>query len=136
MTYVEALKLTREERRKSANFRDERRLVTCNMSVAQREELGALFHEHTSALGEPSHCSYLTATVYKIATKAGKLELHYAAGWGAIFGRFEHAEVAAAILGTPEVNRYSGKWNTHTSKGDDPKFIFQAWKRQLERVLP
>jgi hypothetical protein len=139
MTYREALKLTREERRKSADFRDERRLVAHNMSVADREKLGALFHEFASTVGTPVQRTYSTATHYKITTKAGPLEVHYVASWGTIFGRFENAPEAAKLFTSglwSSPNPYSGKWNCHTSRGDDPNSIFQDWKRQLERVLP
>jgi hypothetical protein len=135
MTYAEALKLAKAERKKDFDATMERQLRTCNMHIEERETLGALFHEYVSGIGQPAD-TYLSGVSYGIDTQVGKLVVHYSASVGAIFGRFERAEEAARVLGHMEVNCHSGKWNTHTSKGDDPAHVFQNWKRQLGRILP
>jgi hypothetical protein len=134
MTYQDALKLTQTERKKDFDATMERRLRSCNMSVAERETLGALFHAYVSEIGTPAD-TYLTGVSYGIETHMGKLVVHYSASVGAIFGRFDRPEDAANVLGHMQVNCHSGKWNEHTSKGDKPDRVFENWKRQLWRVL-
>jgi hypothetical protein len=135
MTIKEAVKLTHKERLASANPADETRLRKVNMSVADREMLGALFHEHASARGTATHPAWANATIYELQTQVGLLTLHYDAISGAIFGRFAYAAEAANVLGSMSVNCFSGKWNTHTDQTDNPATVFASWKRQLERVL-
>jgi hypothetical protein len=134
MTYTEALKIARDERKKDFDRTMENRLRSCNMSIADRETLGALFHEYTSSIGTQAE-TYLTGFSYGLDTQVGKLVVRYCGSTGTIFGRFDRAGDAARILGHMQVNCYSGKWNTHTDKQDDPRVVFETWKRQLARVL-
>jgi hypothetical protein len=134
MNYAEALKLTRKNRRSNSLFAGvERSLQKHNMSTAQREELGALFHEFASEVGKRSTRTH--AIEYVIETKAGLLTVNYCAYTGTIFGRFKDPTAAVVLLGG-SVNPYSGKWNHHTSKGDDPRYVFAGWKAAMLRLLP
>jgi hypothetical protein len=135
MNFDEALRLTHEERLKSADYGD-RHLMKFNMNTRDRETLGALFHEFGSLRGSTVAQTWLTGISYCFETKVGKLIVHYSANCGTIYGRFENAKAASDILGRTAVNFYSGKWNMHTEKGDDPYLIFTHWKQQLERILP
>jgi hypothetical protein len=102
-----------------------------NMRADARDLLGALFHVYASQVGEPVDDSVF-GIVYHVNTSAGIFKTHYDPHFGAIFGRFEDPTVAKDRLS--DVNPYSGKWNTHTSKGDDPEEVFEGWRRQLDAM--
>lgn len=71
-------------------------------------------------------------------TPLGPLRLTVREGGGDsvwVFGRFEHAAAAAAVLGEDDVNPYSGKWNCGYGKGWTGYEAYDHFRTKLNRVL-
>ena len=131
MTKLEAKKLAHEQYLALRDPALERALTKINMTLDQRKELGALFYAYASLTGIEIPYEPLTKR-YTIKTCAGAFKTYYDPCTGTIFGRFENAEVAAQKL--TGVNPHSGKWNTHTSKDDEPTKVFLGWQIALNHV--
>jgi len=128
--YKEALRAVRDQRlEKERNYG--RASVKDNMSAKDRDKLGALFHTWCDAFGT-AHQDPITGDVeYHFATLGGLFRTNYDPNFGSLFGRFEHPDRVLRLNPNP----HSGKWNTHTSRGDLPQSIFDYWSRQLQSVL-
>jgi len=73
---------------------------------------------------------------YKLGTSVGLLRLSFSEGdaLASAFGRFDEPERAVALIGRHNMNPYSGKWNHHWSKDDDPEIVLLMFKAELERL--
>lgn len=103
------------------------------MRAEDREELGARFHTFASSVGEPFDHPVFGVS-YRILIVGGSYTVHYDPVYGTIFGRFDPPEAAKGSIAW--VNPHSGKWNTHTSRGDDPVEVFESWRSQLAHLIP
>jgi hypothetical protein len=126
MNYREALRAVRKQRLAKERGRIP---VEFTLPAKDREKLGALFCVWCDGVGTRDPDAVF-GSVYHIVTVGGVFKTHYDPWSGSIFGRFEHPE-EVRILG---VNPYSGKWNVHTGRGEDPQAVFDAWSRAIERV--
>lgn len=105
-----------------------------SMKSEDRDHLGGLFHAYASEIGEPFDHEVFGVS-YKISLACGgTYTAHYDPLYGTIFGRFD---VPPDTSGLPSgTNPHSGKWNIHTSHGDEPVVVFEKWKSQLKWLLP
>ena len=73
---------------------------------------------------------------FRLQTCVGLLHLSVSEGHSlaSLFGRFEEPERAVALIGRHQMNPYSGKWNRHWSKEDDPELALLLFKADLERL--
>jgi len=73
---------------------------------------------------------------FQLATSVGLLRLSFSEGHSlaSVFGRFDEPERAAALIGRHNMNPYSGKWNHHWSKADDPHLALFSFKADLDRL--
>ena len=73
---------------------------------------------------------------FQLATNVGLLRLSFSEGHAlaSVFGRFDEPERAVALIGRNSMNPYSGKWNRHWGKDDDPKLVLLCWKADLDRL--
>src|SRR5438552_1593000 len=60
---------------------------------------------------------------FQLQTCVGLLLLSLSEGHtlASVFGRFDDPERAVELIGRQQMNPYSGKWNRHWSKEDDPE---------------
>ena len=73
---------------------------------------------------------------FQLQTCVGLLRLSVSEGHtlASVFGRFDEPERAAVLIGRQQMNPYSGKWNRHWSKEDDPELALLLFKADLERL--
>src|SRR4051812_25213475 len=73
---------------------------------------------------------------YQLATSVGLLRLSFSEGYAlaSVFGRFDDPAQAVALLGPHKIIPFSGKWNRHWGKNDDPELLLICWKADLERL--
>ena len=73
---------------------------------------------------------------FQLATSVGLLRLSFTEGHSlaSLFGRFDEPNRAVAVIGRNSMNPYSGKWNHHWSKDDDPETALLSFKADLERL--
>jgi hypothetical protein len=72
----------------------------------------------------------------QLQTSVGVLRLSMSEGHSlaSVFGRFEEPERAVELIGRHQMNTYSGKWNHHWGKEDDPEIALRLFKADLERL--
>jgi hypothetical protein len=73
---------------------------------------------------------------FQLQTCVGLLHLSVSEGHtlASVFGRFDEPERAVELIGRHQMNPYSGKWNRHWSKEDDPELALLLFKADLERL--
>jgi hypothetical protein len=73
---------------------------------------------------------------FQLQTCVGLLRLSLSEGHtlASVFGRFDEPERAVELIGRQHMNPYSGKWNRHWSKEDDPESALLLFKNDLERL--
>jgi hypothetical protein len=73
---------------------------------------------------------------FQLQTCVGLLHLSVSEGHtlASVFGRFDEPERAVELIGRQQMNPYSGKWNRHWSKEDDPEMALLLFKADLERL--
>ena len=73
---------------------------------------------------------------FQLQTCVGLLLLSLSEGHtlASVFGRFDDPERAVELIGRQQMNPYSGKWNRHWSKEDDPELAVVLFKADLERL--
>jgi len=73
---------------------------------------------------------------FQLQTCVGLLRLSVSEGHtlASVFGRFDDPERAVELIGRQQMNPYSGKWNRHWSKEDDPELAVVLFKADLERL--
>jgi hypothetical protein len=73
---------------------------------------------------------------FQLQTCVGLLHLALSEGHtlASVFGRFDEPERAVELIGRQHMNPYSGKWNRHWSKDDDPESALLLFKADLERL--
>jgi hypothetical protein len=73
---------------------------------------------------------------FQMRTCVGLLRLSLSEGHtlANFFGRFDEPERAVELIGRQQMNPYSGKWNRHWSKEDDPELALVLFKADLERL--
>jgi hypothetical protein len=74
---------------------------------------------------------------YQLETVVGLLRLSFTEGdrLASVFGRFEEPERAVAVFGRHNLNPFSGKWNHHWGKDDNPDLALLCWKADLDRII-
>jgi hypothetical protein len=72
----------------------------------------------------------------RLQTSVGLLRLSFSEGHSlaSVFGRFDEPERAVALIGRHRLNAFSGKWNWHWSKDDDPELALLSFKADLDRL--
>lgn len=72
----------------------------------------------------------------QMQTSVGLLRLTFSEGHclASVFGRFDEPERAVAVIGQGNMNSYSGKWNRHWGKDDDPELVLLCWRADLDRL--
>ena len=132
VSYKEALHAVHEQRlEKEQSPHYGRPSVKIVMPAKDREELGALFHVWCDTYGVGHQDPNTGDVEYQIQTTSGTLMTHYDPYFGTIFGRFE----GPGRVMFSDANPHTGKWNTHTSRGDNPRSIYDYWSRRLQSVL-
>ena len=73
---------------------------------------------------------------FQMQTCVGLLRLSFSDGHSlaSVFGRFDEPERAVELIGRNNMNTYSGKWNHHWGKEDDPEIALRLFKADLERL--
>ena len=73
---------------------------------------------------------------FQLQTSVGLLRLSFSEGHelASVFCRFDEPERAVELIGRHNMNPYSGKWNHHWSKEDDPETALWLFKADLERL--
>jgi hypothetical protein len=73
---------------------------------------------------------------FQLQTCVGLLRLSMPEGHSlaSVFCRFEEAKRAVELIGRHQMNAYSGKWNHHWGKEDDPEIALRLFKADLERL--
>ena len=73
---------------------------------------------------------------FQLQTCVGLLRLSMSEGHSlaSVFGRFDEPEKAVELIGRHQMNHYSGKWNHHWGKEDDPEIALRLFKADLERL--
>jgi hypothetical protein len=73
---------------------------------------------------------------YQLETSVGLLRLSFSEGdfLASVFSRFEEPERATALIGRHRMNPFSGKWNWHWSRDDDPELALLSFKADLDRL--
>ena len=73
---------------------------------------------------------------FQLQTCVGLLRLSVSEGHSlaSVFGRFDDPERAVELIGRNSMNHYSGKWNHHWGKEDDPEMALLLFKADLERL--
>ena len=73
---------------------------------------------------------------FQLQTCVGLLQLSMSEGHAlaSIFCRFEEPERAVELIGRNNMNHYSGKWNHHWGKEDDPEMALLLFKTDLDRL--
>jgi hypothetical protein len=104
-----------------------------SMPVNELEQLGALIVAFLSKIGEAREHP-AGGIEFHLDTLAGPLVIHYHVYHGDIFSRFDDPR-RAADLGVNS-NPHSGKWNFHHDRRDRAVEAFEAWQKQLDRILP
>ena len=74
----------------------------------------------------------------QLETAVGLLRLSFSEGdcLASIFGRFHEPARAVEVIGRHSMNCYSGKWNRHISKDDDPELVLLSFKADMDRLKP
>jgi hypothetical protein len=72
----------------------------------------------------------------QLETRVGLLRMSFSEGHdlASVMCRFEEPERATAMIGRHVMNGYSGKWNRHWGRDDDPNLVLMAWKTDLDRL--
>lgn len=106
-----------------------------NMSAAERERLGVLWHLVCGKYSD-GYPDGVFGMVYYIATPRGGLfKTHYDPHYGAIFGKFEKPEGLRGTLFDTSFFGHHGKWNLHTGRGHSPEEVIASWERQLRVAM-
>ena len=73
---------------------------------------------------------------FQLQTSVGLLRLSFSEGHSlaSVFCRFEEPERAVELIGRHNMNHFSGKWNHHWGKEDDPEIALRLFKADLERL--
>ena len=73
---------------------------------------------------------------FQLQTCVGLLRLSMSEGHSlaSVCCRFEEPERAVELIGRHQMNHYSGKWNHHWGKQDDPATALRLFKADLERL--
>ena len=73
---------------------------------------------------------------FQLQTCVGLLRLSMSEGHSlaSVFCRFDEPERAVEVIGRHQMNPYSGKWNHHWGKEDDPEIALRLFKADLERL--
>ena len=73
---------------------------------------------------------------FQLQTCVGLLRLSMSEGHSlaSLFGRFDEPERAVELIGRHQMNHYSGKWNHHWGREDDPEIALRLFKADLERL--
>ena len=73
---------------------------------------------------------------FQLQTCVGLLRLSMSEGHSlaSLFGRFDEPERAVELIGRNNMNHFSGKWNHHWGKEDNPELALRLFKAKLERL--
>ena len=73
---------------------------------------------------------------FQLQTCVGLLRLSVSEGHSiaSLFCRFDEPERAVELIGRHQMNPYTGKWNRHWSKNDDPELALLLFKSDLEQL--
>jgi hypothetical protein len=131
ITEKQARKLVHAQRLEAVRLHGRQPERKHNMSAAERERLGVLWHLVCSKYGE----LHQWAMSYHIATKGGTFRTTYDPHFGTIFGRFEKPEGLRGTLFDTPFFHHHGKWNLHTSRGHSPEEVIASWERELRVAM-
>jgi hypothetical protein len=132
VAYQKALVAVKAERKAHPHLEPSRG-SSIHMSTTDREKLGALFNAFAAKHASSAREGNFGNVEYTFKTKVGDVKVHYVVGSGSIYGRFSDPKLASETVS--DVNRFSGKWNFESSKGDDPKQNFDRWKRAINHIM-